>query len=131
VAVLNADARFTNDPYRMPKPSWLTTLVRGALTDYVAFNAATCAHLADPNVRSTPGIVAPDSTVICGDCLGAVLTGGGFPHAGHACVGCGRPAELTTLTHEYAPDITPAVVLMVVSFVCWSCSPRGSEVQPW
>ena len=131
MAVLNVDARFTNDPYRMPKPSWLTTLVRGALTDYTAFRATTCEHLADPNVRSTPGIVAPDPTVICGDCLGAVLTCGGFPHADRACAGCGRAAELTALTTEWAPDIAPAALLMVASFVCWACSPRGSEARPW
>lgn len=129
--MLNADARFTNDPWHLPKPKWLTDLVRGTLTDYVAFRAATCPHLPDPNVRSTPGLVAPDPTVLCGDCVGAVLTRGGFPHAGRTCVGCGQPAELTTLTTEYAPDIAPAALLMVVSYVCWTCGPRGSEARPW
>ena len=129
--MLNVAARFTNDPWRTPKPSWLTTLVRGALTDYTAFRATTCEHLTDPTVRSVPGVVAPDATILCTDCLGAVLTRGGFPHAHQACVGCGRPAELTTLTTEWAPDIAPAALLMVASFVCWSCSPRGAEARPW
>ena len=127
--MLNVDARFTNDPWRLPKPKWLTNLVRGALTDYVAFRAATCPHLADPNVRSTPGVVAPDATILCADCLGAVLTHGGFPHTGHPCAGCGQPAELTTLTTEYALD--PVAFLTVAAYVCWACSPRGAEARPW
>ena len=131
MAVLTPAARFGNDPYRMPKPAWLTTLVRDALTDFAAFRAATCPHLEDPAVWHAPGVVAPDPTVICGDCLGAVLTHGGFPHIGHPCVGCGRPAELTTLTTEWAPGVAPAALLMVVCFTCWSCSPRGAESRPW
>lgn len=129
--MLNVDARFTNDPWRAPKPQWLTDLVRDVLTDYVGFRAVTCPHLADPTARHTASLVAPDPTVICGDCLGAVLTRGGFPHAHRACVGCGEPAELTTLTTEYSPDVGPVAFLTVASFVCWTCGPRGAESRPW